>query len=239
MYSIEEIAAKIKRVSALAIEAERERKQRAYNSDVAMLFGSEYIDVLPDYFEGYDESVEDYEAIRVHSEKNCFPARLFAKRAPNQTEQAARWMQDNYKNVTQPVFVDFLNTVLRATHDQNWSIHFGLDAPQYEQADLTFQKYLDNGIRDYGSLESFFKQVMFALQLKDAMGVIAIRPDSIEMLEDENGGYVLDSNKLIEPQPYYFTSRQVVGFDTNCCIVESEEKSIVEYYGSKREKGRI
>ena len=239
MYSIEEIAAKIKRVSALAIEAERERKQRAYNSDVAMLFGSEYIDVLPDYFEGYDESVEDYEAIRVHSEKNCFPARLFAKRAPNQTEQAARWMQDNYKNVTQPVFVDFLNTVLRATHDQNWSIHFGLDAPQYEQADLTFQKYLENGIKDYGSLESFFKQVMFALQLKDAMGVIAIRPDSIEMLEDENGGYVLDSNKLIEPQPYYFTSRQVVGFETSYCIVESNEHSIVEYYGSKREKGRI
>jgi hypothetical protein len=239
MYSIEEISAMIQRVSALAIEAEKERNKRVYNSEVAMLFGKDYVEVLPDYYEGYDEAVEDYEAIRVHSEKNCFPARLFANRAPNQTEQAAHWIKDNYKNVTQPVFVDFLNTVLRATHDQNWNIHFSPDAPEFEQTGLTLQKYLEANIDDYTSIESFFKQVMFTLQLKDAMGVIAVRPKSLPVTEDEEGNYVLDSNKLIEPQPYYFTSKQVVGFETGYCIVETNEHSIVEYYGSKKEKGRI
>lgn len=237
MYSVEEIIKIVTSTSAIAIEADKEKKNR-YNSKVASLFGDDYTEVIPDYYEGYEEGVENYEAIRVHSEKNCFPARLFANRAPNQTEEAARWIKDNYKNVTLPVFMDFYNTVLRCTHDQNWSISFQNEKDVYVEADLTFEKYLANGIKEHGSIETFFKQVMFALQLKDAMGVIAVKPHHIPLVEVE-GEIFIDSTRLIEPQPYYYTSKQVVGYEEDYCLIETNEKSMVEYYGSMKEKGRV
>ncbi len=238
MYTPDEILAKVKRVSEMAIEAEKEKSKKRYSSEVARLFGDDYLEVLPDYYEGYDEAVEDFEAIRVHAEKNCFPAVLFSKRAPNQTEQAAKWIQDNYKNVTQPVYLDFRNTVLRCTHDQNWSITYGEDKQQFVDAGLTYSEYLAKSIENYGSLESYFKNVMFDLQLKDAMGVIAVKPKRIPTIE-VNGELVIDSNQLIEPQPYYYTSKQVVGFEESYCLVETYEKSEVEYYGGRKRKGRI
>lgn len=237
MYTIEEIISIVKRTSSIAIEADKDNKKK-YNSKVARLYGEDYTEVIPDYYEGYEEGVENYEAIKVHSEKNCFPARLFANRAPNQTEEAAYWIKDNYKNVTLPVFMDFYNTVLRCTHDQNWSITFQNEKDEYVNSNLTFEKYLQNGIKEHGSIEKFFKQMMFALQLKDAMGVIAIKPHKIPLVE-VNGEYFIDSTKLIEPQPFYYTSKQVVGYEEDYCLVETNEKSMVEYYGSMKDKGRI
>lgn len=237
MYTIEEIIGIVKRTSAIAIEADRDSKKK-YDSKVARLYGEDYTEVIPDYYEGYEEGVENYEAIRVHSEKNCFPARLFANRAPNQTEEAAYWIKDNYKNVTLPVFMDFYNTVLRCTHDQNWSITFQNEKDEYVNANLTFEKYLQNGIKEHGSIETFFKQMMFALQLKDAMGVIAVKPHKIPLVEVD-GEYYIDSTKLIEPQPVYYTSKQVVGYEEDYCLIETNEKSMVEYYGAMKDKGRV
>jgi hypothetical protein len=237
MYTVEEIIDIVKRTSSMAIEADREKKQR-YDSKVARLYGEDYAEVIPDYYEGYEEAVSDYEAIKVHSEKNCFPARLFANRAPNQTEEAAYWIKDNYKNVTLPVFMDFYNTVLRCTHDQNWSITFQNEKDEYVSANLTFEKYLNTGIKEHGSIETFFKQIMFSLQLKDAMGVIAIKPHKIPLI-DVDGEYYIDSTKLIEPQPYYYNSKQVVGYEEDYCLIETNENSIVEYYGAQKRKGRV
>lgn len=237
MYTIEEIIGIVKRTSAIAIEADRDSKKK-YDSKVARLYGEDYTEVIPDYYEGYEEGVENYEAIRVHSEKNCFPARLFANRAPNQTEEAAYWIKDNYKNVTLPVFMDFYNTVLRCTHDQNWSITFQNEKDEYVNANLTFEKYLQSGIKEHGSIETFFKQMMFALQLKDAMGVIAVKPHKIPLVEVD-GEYYIDSTKLIEPQPVYYTSKQVVGYEEGYCLIETNEKSMVEYYGAMKDKGRV
>jgi hypothetical protein len=237
MYTVEEIIGIVKRTSAIAIEADRDRK-KGYNSKVARLYGEDYSEVVPDYYEGYEEAVENYEAIKVHSEKNCFPARLFANRAPNQTEEAAYWIKDNYKNVTLPVFMDFYNTVLRCTHDQNWSITFQNENEEYVTANLTFEKYLSRGIKEHGSIETFFKQMMFALQLKDAMGVIAVKPHNLPMVEVD-GEYFIDSTRLIEPQPIYYTSKQVVGWEEKYCLIETNEHSVVEYYGAEKKKGRV
>lgn len=237
MYTVEEIIGIVKRTSAIAIEADKDRK-KGYNSKVARLYGEDYSEVVPDYYEGYEEAVENYEAIKVHSEKNCFPARLFANRAPNQTEEAAYWIKDNYKNVTLPVFMDFYNTVLRCTHDQNWSITFQNEKEEFVMANLSFEKYLQYGIKEHGSIETFFKQMMFALQLKDAMGVIAVKPHKLPMVEVD-GEYFIDSTKLIEPQPIYYTSKQVVGWEEDYCLIETNEHSLVEYYGAEKKKGRI
>lgn len=237
MYSAEEILEKVVRASKLAQKAELKAKERKDYTEAARLFGEEYLEVLPDYYKGYREVVKDYNDIRIHADKNCFPAALFAKRAPNQTEKAARWMYDNYKNVTNPVYIDFLNTTLRCTHDQNWSITFGADNEIYK--DETFKKYLEEGIDIYGSLESFFKNVMFSLQLTDPMGVIAVKPEHLPTMVNEAGELVISPDELIEPQPVYYTCKQVVTNDDDCVLVDTNRRVWVEYGNTKKDWGRV
>lgn len=239
MYTIEEITDIVKRTSKMAIDANTSTKKRI-DDEILRLFGKEIEEKLPEYYEGYDDAVENYEAIKVHADKNTFPYRLFANRAPNQTEKSARWIKDNYKNVTNPVFIDFLNTVLRCTHDQNWSIKFGEESELATNTGETLQKYLYEGIEIYGSLEAFLKNVMFYLQLTDPMGVIAVKPKELSLTINENTGErVISSTEFVNPQPIYYNCKQVVGDGKGYYLIELHEKSEVEYYGGKKKKGRI
>lgn len=237
MYTVEEINQIVREASEKAMNVE---KNKGFNWEMrSKLFGEENIKERPEYYPGYLGVVEDYEAIRVHADKKCFPYSLFAKRAPNQTEQAARWMRENYKNVTNPIFIDFLNTVLRCTHDQNWSITYGNDSDVIAQSGDTFQKYVEEGIYHYGSLESFFKQVMFSLQLQDAMGVVAVKPREIPTVTNEQGEVMVSSTELVSPQPFYYTCMQVVSNSDKYFLIELSERSDVLYGNAIKRIGRV
>lgn len=237
MYSEVDIDLIVRRVSKMAMDAEKDTLNKEWTYKI---FGERYREKkLPEYYPNYRKAVDNYEEILVHADKDVFPARLFARRAPNQTDEAAKWIYDNYQNVTQPVYLDFFNTVSRCTHDGNWSINYTKDSDDFITAEKTFQEYVEKKIDTYGSIESFFKSIVFDAKLKDAMGVIAVKPAKIPVTETEEGT-VVSSNELIEPAPFYYTCKQVVSSPVeDYVLVELYEKSLVTYGNAQKKMGRV
>lgn len=190
---------------------------------------------IPDYYPGYKEMVKEYNRIRVHAEPGFFPTDLFEKASPNQEPKELQYIKDTYEQTTLDVFIDFVNTVGRIFHDSNWSIKYEPDDDVFVKLGLTFQKYVEEGIGEWGSTENYVKYLLPTLKLRDAEGVIAVRPEYMPtIVVDEQ--VVLDTGKLLEPKPYYFSCDKVVHYDYDeYYLLESERKSLVNT-GTKNER---
>ncbi len=194
---------------------------------------------LPEYYPLYAPSVENMEAIRVHAEKGVFPKKIFEHRSPNQTQEEATYIEKTYKQVTLPVFMDYQSTISRAFNDANWSISYGDDKEAFKTAKVTFQSYVENGLKTYGSLENFIKSIVTNIKAIDAMGVIAIKPYEINTIE-LNGEAVIDPSEGIEPIPFYYTSKQIVSCkDDEYYMIELAEKSICKFANKNMACGKI
>lgn len=195
-------------------------------------------DETPKYSENYVKAVEYMEAIEPHAEYGEFPHQLFRKRSPNQTEEEMMYIKENFKQVTLPVFQDFINTLSRAFNDNNWNIKFD-DTNDGTFPDESFQKYCEN-LPVYGSIYNWLKFVLPAIKIKDANGFVVTKPYNLELLELEDGSTVINPDSMINPIPYYYDSEQVIKYEENEFILyELEEKSLVDYQGALKRKGRI
>lgn len=237
MLQPEEILLEVKRLSKIAMDYEQKNTVAKLGN---LPFGYDEHRRIPDYYPGYRLAVENYEAILAHADKNVFPYSLFAKRAPNQTEKMAHWLRENYKNVTQSVYLDFKNTILRCTDDSLWSVDYGDESQDIVSSGMTFQKYVEKEIKGYNSVETFFKDILFDVKLKDAMGVIAVKPHYIPTYLNTEGELVMSSVDLPEPVPYYYTCKQVVKFESGAyAFIELHERTRLKYGNSFDEIGRV
>jgi len=183
---------------------------------------------LPDYYNGYRLSVKWLDQIQTHAQKGVFPYELFEKTAPNQTPKEAEYVRANYKQTTLQVFKDMVDTYGRAYHENNWSISYTPDADQYVNTDTTLARYLDSEFPEYGSLDNFVFMFLPPLKLMDAMGVVAVMPYELDTVEIE-GEEVLNPDELVEPYTKFYHTTRVVAFDEEYAVIESEERSEVEY----------
>jgi hypothetical protein len=158
-------------------------------------------------------------------------------RAPNQTDAQAEYIRANYKPTTLSVFEDFKATISRAFADQNWSIRY---SPELEPifGEDTFQRYVNQEIERFGSLEAFVKTMLPTLKLIDPNGIIAIEPNDVDTFENEDGEEII-SNELIRPMPEYYSCKSIVGQDYGeYYMVITDDYSKVRN-GSKEEKSGI
>jgi hypothetical protein len=158
-------------------------------------------------------------------------------RAPNQTDAQAEYIRANYKPTTLSVFEDFKATISRAFADQNWSIRY---SPELEPifGEDTFQRYVNQEIERFGSLEAFVKTMLPTLKLIDPNGIIAIEPNDVDTYENEDGEEII-SNELINPMPEYYSCKSIVGQDYGqYYMVITDDYSKVRN-GSKEEKSGI
>jgi len=183
---------------------------------------------LPDYYNGYRLSVKWLDQIRTHAQKGVFPYELFEKTAPNQTPKEAEYVRANYKQTTLQVFKDMVDTYGRAYHENNWSISYTPDADQYVNTDTTLARYLDSEFPEYGSLDNFIFMFLPPLKLMDAMGVVAVMPHELDTVEID-GEEVLNPDELVEPYTKFYHTTRVLAFDEGYAVIESEERSEVEY----------
>jgi hypothetical protein len=175
-----------------------------------------------------------YDSILPHTRPDIYPAHLLSVRAPNQTDAQAEYIRANYKPTTLSVFEDFKATISRAFADQNWSIRY---SPELEPifGDDTFQRYVNNEIAKFGSLEMFVKTMLPTLKLIDPNGIIAIEPQDVDTIENEEGEEVI-SNELIRPMPEYYSCKSIVGQNFGeYYMVITDDKSEVKV-GTKSEK---
>jgi hypothetical protein len=191
----------------------------------------------PEYWPGYNYAAKMYDSILPHTRPDIYPAHLLSVRAPNQTDAQAEYIKANYKPTTLSVFEDFKATISRAFADQNWSIRY---SPELEPifGEDTFQRYVNQEIERFGSLEAFVKTMLPTLKLIDPNGIIAIEPEDVDTIENEDGEEII-SNELIKPMPEYYSCKSIVGQKYGeYYMVITDDKSEVRN-GSKSEKSGI
>jgi hypothetical protein len=191
----------------------------------------------PEYWPGYNYAAKMYDSILPHTRPDIYPAHLLSVRAPNQTDAQAEYIKANYKPATLSVFEDFKATISRAFADQNWSIRY---SPELEPifGEDTFQRYVNQEIERFGSLEAFVKTMLPTLKLIDPNGIIAIEPEYVDTVIDEQGEEVI-SNELIKPMPEYYSCKSIVGQKHGeYYMVITDDKTDVKV-GSKVEKSGI
>jgi hypothetical protein len=204
-----------------------------------VVYGRDDMPELPEYWDGYRVAVDQYERIRVHAEHGVFPERLLKLRSPNEEEREQQYRRNNYKQTTLPVFKDFDSTVQRIFHDSNWNISYKQEDDAFVRNNITYRDYVEKQIHTYGSIENFVKFILTTQKLKDANGVIAVKPRKIPTIlrGDEE---VVDSTKLVEPIPVYYNIVQVLGYEEeDHCIVELSEKSMVFDGNTEKKTGKV
>jgi hypothetical protein len=192
----------------------------------------------PEYWSGYNYAAKMYDSILPHSRSDVYPEHLLSVRAPNQTDAQALYIKANYKATTLSVFEDFRATISRAFADQNWSIRY---SPELDErfGEETFQRYVNNEIEKFGSLEMFVKNMLPTLKLVDANGIIAIYPDDIEYLDQDEFEEPVIGNELLRPMPTYYNCKNIVGQKFGeYYLVISDDHSYVKN-GSKTEETGI
>jgi hypothetical protein len=192
----------------------------------------------PEYWSGYNYAAKMYDSILPHSRSDVYPEHLLSVRAPNQTDAQALYIKANYKATTLSVFEDFRSTISRAFADQNWSIRYSEELDE-RFGEETFQRYVNNEIEKFGSLEMFVKNMLPTLKLVDANGIIAIYPDDIEYLDEEEFEEPVMGNELLRPMPTYYNCKNIVGQKFGeYYLVISDDHSYVKN-GSKTEETGI
>lgn len=190
---------------------------------------------IPDYYEGYKESVKQKNRIETHAEVDKYPKDLFSKRAPNQNEEENEYVRENYKNTTHPVYMDYLAVTSRGLQDNNWRIKY----PEGGSEEEDYNEYITEEIDVFHSIESYVKNIIPSLRGKDANGVITFELKDPSLVEVDGEMVVSDTEKP-EPQPKYYSSSQIVAWGWNAYgMFESHEKSLVEYYNKPMKVGRV
>ena len=191
----------------------------------------------PVYYPTYPIITDYAERIAVHAEVGKFPDKLFAERSPNQEEKEFEYVKKNYKQITLPVFIDYISTITRPFHEANWDIDYVEDADKYK--DQGFQSYVGTGIKDYGSVENFVKFIISQRKAVDANGIVVIKPHTLFVKDGENEGeLIIDPDRLNEPVPVYYASKRIVcEKNGEYVMVMLDDKSLVEYAGGKEKSG--
>lgn len=215
-----------------------------YKKADSRLARSNKIKDLPEFYPGYRKAVEYSERIKVHAKTGYgFPEELFFSRSPHMTEKEYKWMKENYKQTTSPVFIDYLSTNTRCFNDGNWNIYYKEDKPIYEKSGETFQEYVEKKIMGVDSLENFIKSIVATMKSIDAHGAVAIKPKEVYFIADElTQETIIDDSILVEPQPFCYSSRQVLSdskYDAEYFILECNEKTSVVYGAKTEKKGHI
>lgn len=187
----------------------------------------------------YEDSVDMAEAISYHAVKGVFPEELFKYRSPNQTEAEAKYIKENYKQHTLPVYVDYRSTITRPLADGNWNINYLEDSKENKKQDNGFKKYVESELPIYGSLENFIKFILPDIKSIDANGFISIRPKDIP-LKEVNDEFVVDADKLYEPTIFYHKSESVINYNHNFFyLFLTKEKSLVKVGEQKKKEGLV
>lgn len=193
----------------------------------------------PEFYDGYNMVCSLYDEILVHSELKVFPESLIGKRSPNMTDAEYNYVKANYKPVSVPVFIDFVNSVQRCWNDGNWNITWPEESElnaKYK-GENSLRRYVENNYPEYGSFENYFRYLFSTIKIKDANGVIAERPKKYER-NDEGQYYEKEGMRV--PELIYFSCKQVVKFEpSEYYMIHSHEKTIVSYMGKNVKEGHV
>lgn len=199
----------------------------------------------PEYYEGYNKAVEQYESIQVHSKVGTFPAKLLGQRSPNMTEEEFVYVKNNYRSWTVPQFIDFSNSVKRMFSAGSYSIIYPDQSESKEQYrdENSMRTYVEKGIKKFGSIENYMKFLYTDLRLTDVNGCIVMRPEDFKKQTEEDAAlgfqFYRDETELREPIPFYYNCKRVILPKDEFILIELPEKCEVLDNKKLKKIGRV
>ncbi|RLI38894.1 hypothetical protein DRO66_00290 [Candidatus Bathyarchaeota archaeon] len=197
-------------------------------------------DYKAEYYPNHNYMVKLYYTVRIHFDNRIIPHELYQNRAPNQTQKEADWLAKNYKMITGPVAMDYVNTAGRCFIQGNFDISYHEEHPDLKLTNNTYEEYMNSEFGQYGSAMNYARNFLPTIKAQDSNGVIAIRPKEIPLTVNEEGETVVSAVDLPEPLPYYYDIHRLVGYvDGVYALIETPEKSIVEVDSKPQRTGFV
>lgn len=184
---------------------------------------------IPDFYPTYKECVEMAERLRIHSDYDAFPEKLFRDKAPNELPHEFNYRKAIYRPITVPYFHKAVNIAGRVWNRQNFEVRF---------ENQTQEQYFTEQYPRFGSLENYFQQIVSFETLTDPNAVVAIMPINLEYFES---GEFNDSVE-VTPVAYCFKSKRIWAWkDEEYAIIKAEQKSMVKIgnNGKEEEEGLV
>jgi hypothetical protein len=178
-------------------------------------------DKLPEFTPIYRDTVEMYERIRVHSQADVFPERLFYEKAPNQVAAEWEYQKRVFKaigSITHPYWDKALGVVNRIWNEKNYTIKLPeIESPVY--SNYPVDKYFNEEYPEYGSIEAYFKSVVTRKKIEDpnAWIVIDVKP-------------LVSDTEPVKPYAQIWGSKCVIDYkEDSHLMVKTYEHSWVKY----------
>lgn len=186
---------------------------------------------LPEFTPIYRESVEMYERIRVHSQADVFPEKLFAEKAPNQVPTEWDYQKRVFKaigSITHPYWDKALGVVNRIWNEKNYSIKLPeIESPVLEP--FPVDEYFNSEYPEYGSIEAYFKSVVTRKKIEDPNAWLAIDVLPVE-----------SDTELPRPYATIWGSKCILGYkEDSWLLVKTYEKSKVKFGNQWVEEGIV
>ena len=161
----------------------------------------------------YHESVERMEEMGIHMTGDD-PKELLRKKRPNESQEARDYRLDVYKPKTKASASKVVSVINRIYNDRLFSIEYKDDLEKD-----TLEEYLTEDMPGYTSLMNYIKSVFTKLHMKDPNGVLIVEPFDYNQVDTE----------LHEPIPIFYTSDQVLDFQTDEFFVIGFKKKESNY----------
>lgn len=187
----------------------------------------------PYFSENHRFGSELRELLSYHAEFGVFPTKLINSAAPNEDPAEFRYRKENYKQVTKPYWDKALGVTYRIFNPQNYSIAWGSDE---------IKDYFLNTYPKIGSYLEQFKDVTHKMKFSDPNAVTVVRPEFIpgEMkMEDDVEVFVVDQSIPVTPISVIYTADKVFEFESDMCLVLTDEHSEVFIADKKKQEGLI
>jgi hypothetical protein len=174
---------------------------------------------IPDFYPTYQSCVEMEMRLRIHSDYDAFPEKLFREKAPNELPHEFNYRKNIYKPITVPYFHKAVNIAGRVWNRQNYEVRF---------EDASQERYFNEDYPRFGSLENYFQQIVGFMTLTDPNAVLAIMPTDLQYFEDGTFNDTIETT----PVAHCFHSKRVWGWK------EGDYAFLKADYGSEVEHGR-
>jgi hypothetical protein len=128
----------------------------------------------------------------------------------------------------------------RIWNDQNWAIAWPEHDSLTTSEEETPEAYVQNQYPVFGSLETYYKNIVTPTKEKDANALMVHKPYYIPTKTNEENELIIDEGQLIKPIAFIYGCEHVVGFlDGEYALVRTHEKSLVQWGNGAERSGLV
>jgi len=171
------------------------------------------------YYPLYAESVELYNALRVHAD-GVFPDKMIKERRPSESDEILEYRKTTYKPITKHPLSKVVSSFGKIRRSPDWTIDFPKEKISSRIPDEeTLEDYCNEKLPGYGSITNWAFGILLKQNLVDANAVVAVIP--LEQIV--NDAYA-------KPVPILFNSDQVMEYNEKEKFAILRSKRKISYF---------